>query len=322
MQSMKPLRHGMGKALLPLATLAVFALAHSTAAQVIVNERFDYLDTAAMSANWQMGTAALSLSTANGNPAPSAFHPGTSTSPNIWIGSTFSLTPGDAQPVRLTADIWSAGNPQSSDTVGLRQSGGFEPLFEMGMYRSFDNVQTGPSNVAAISPAQDGIGVRTINIGVDLNAQDWVKMSPNYVGWARWQATFTASNVVTRVDLGIDGTWDLAYTEIGTNSIAPFSELRIHSPALGTGGGFMVDNILLEVVPLDPVMLEVSLSGGAPSLCWPSNAAAFVLEYADHLTPPVDWQPLTNNIAVNGSKWCYTETNSTVLARFYRLAKP
>lgn len=246
----------------PFVALTVIALVNTASAQTIVNEQFNYPDTAAMSVNWQMGSAPLSLSTGagNGNPPPSAFHPGTTTSPNIWIGSTFSLSPSDAHPVRLTADIWSAGNAQTADTVGLRQSGGANPLFEMGMYRSFDNVQTGPSTATLLSPTQDGIGVRTISLGVDLNAQDWVKMRSNYIGWARWQATFTASNLVTRVDLGADGTWDLSYTEFGTNAIAPFSELRIHSPAVGTGGGFRVDNILLEVVPL--ALFDVT-GGGA-----------------------------------------------------------
>lgn len=233
------------------AGLAIFGPGITLRAQPIVNEQFNYPDTAAMSANWQMGTSPLSLSTGlgNGNPPPSAFHLGTSTSPNIWTGSVFSLIPTDTSPVRLMADIYQAGNPLGSSTVGLRQSGGINPLFEMGMYRSFDNVQTGPNSTAILSPTQDGIGVRTINIGIDLNAQDWVKMGPNYTGWARWEATFTTFSVMTRVDLGVDGTWDLSYSETGTTPLAPFSELRIHSPGTAPGFGMRVDNILLEVVP-------------------------------------------------------------------------
>lgn len=250
----------MKKILVLLGGQAVIACVTTASAQVIVNEQFNYPDTAAMSANWQLGTAPLSLDTGFGNPLPSAFHPGTSTSPNIWIGSTFSLIPTDVNPVRLTADIYSDGNAQSANTVGLRQGGGFNPLFEMGMYRFFDNVQTGPNTTGILSPNQDGIGVRTILIGEDLNGQDWVKMGENYVGWARWEATFTELSVVTRVDLGVDGSWDFSYTETGTTPTAAFSQLRIHSPAVGSGGGFRVDNVLLESVP-EPTSVALWLLG-------------------------------------------------------------
>jgi hypothetical protein len=239
----------MKRLLFPIGVLAVVALAQTSSAQVIVNEQFNYATQAALEANWTIGTVALTLDNGVGNAAPSVFHAGTGTSPSLWTGSAFSLTPTDANPVRLTADMLSSGNGQQANTIGLRQSGGINPLFEMGMYRIFDNIQTGPDSAAALSPTEDGIGVRTINIAEDLNLQDWVKMGANYTGWARWEATFTELSVTTRIDLGIDGTWDLSYTETGTTPIAAFSQLRIHSPATSTGGGFHVDNIVLEIVP-------------------------------------------------------------------------
>jgi hypothetical protein len=244
-----------------VAGLMSVALVQQASAQVIVNEQFNYVDQAALQANWTLGTAPLSLDTGFGNPAPSVSHPGTSTSANLWSGSTFSLTPTDANPVRLTADIFSSGNAQQANTVGLRQSGGADPLFEMGMYRFFDNVQTGPNTSAALSPTEDGIGIRTINIGIDLPNQDWVKMGGNYTGWARWEATFTEFSVTTRVDLGITGTWDLSFTETGTTATKAFSQLRIHSPAAHTGGSFGVDNIRLEVIP-EPSTLALGVLGG------------------------------------------------------------
>jgi hypothetical protein len=233
---------------LKLGAIVVAALVQTASAQVIVNEQFNYVNQAALEANWEIGVG-LTLDGGVGNPAPSAAHPGTGTTPNLWIGSTFSLTPTDANPVRLTADIFSSGNALQANTVGLRQSGGVNPLFEMGLYRLFDNVQTGPTTTSALAPVEDGIGIRTINIGIDLPGQDWVKMGEVYTGWARWESTFTELNVTTRVDLGINGIWDLSFTELGTNSIAAFSQLRIHSPAASTGGGFNVDNIVLEIIP-------------------------------------------------------------------------
>ena len=237
------------KSPLRAAALASLILAPSLTAQVIVNETFDYADQAALDANWNLGTSPLSLNTGVGNPSPSVNNPGTSSSPNIWAGSTFSLTPTDANPIRLTGDIISDGLANSVTTIGLRQSGGINPLFEMGLYRSFDNLQTGPNTSEAGSGT--GFGIRTINIGQDLNGQDWVKMGDYYTGSARFEATFTELGVTTRVDLGIDGTWDVSFTETGTTPIGAFGDLRIHAPiatGAGTTGG-IVDNLRLEVIP-------------------------------------------------------------------------
>jgi hypothetical protein len=226
---------------------AVLGLAGNASAQIIVNEQFSYADQTALDANWNLGVNnTLTLSPGGG----SASIGGAGTNPNIWDGTapTFSLTPTDANPIRLTADITAPGNVGSVGTVGLRT--GANPLFEMGLYRSFDNVQTGPDTSTA--GAGTGIGVRTINIGPDLPGQDWVKMGDYFNGTARFEATIGATSVTTRIDLGIDGTWDLSYTEIGTNSIGAFTDLRVHSPVAASplaAGGITVDNIVLEVVP-------------------------------------------------------------------------
>lgn len=250
----------MKSVLFPLSLLAA-ALLPASYAQVVVNEQFNYADQTALAAAWTLGTAPLSLNTTDGNPTPSVTHPGNTTSANIFNG-TFSLTPTDANPVRLTADLLSSGNANQANTIGLRQSGGINPLFEMGMYRSFDNLQSGPSSSDPLAPIQDGIGVRTINIATDLNGQDWVKMGANYTGWARFEATFTELSVTTRIDLGIDGSWDLSYTETGTAPIAAFSQLRVHSPVTSTGGSFVADNIILETIP-EPSSLALFGLGAA-----------------------------------------------------------
>jgi hypothetical protein len=237
----------MKKSLFGMSLFALAFLASNAFGQVIVNEQFNYADQTALDANWNLGANnTLTLNPANGN----ASIAGTGTNPNIWDATSFSLTPTDQNPVRLTADISSLGNAGTVGTVGLRQSGGINPLFEMGLYRVFDNTQTGPDTAATLSPTGTGIGVRTINIGTDLNGQDWVKMGDYYNGSARFEATFTSTSVTTRIDLNIDGTWDLSYTENGPAPIAAFSDLRVHSPAASTAGagGITVDNIVLEVI--------------------------------------------------------------------------
>ena len=242
----------MNQAKLPRVAAALAAAVCSPAlfAQVIVNETFDYADQAALDVNWNFGTSPLTLNTGVGNPSPSVNNPGTTTGANIWAGSTFSLTPTDANPIRLTADIISDGAAGSVTTVGLRT--GANPLYEMGLYRIFDNIQTGPDTSTALTPSGTGFGTRTIALGQDLPGQDWVKMGDYYTGAARFEATFTTFGVTTRVDLGIDGTWDVSFTENGTTATGAFSDLRIHAPATTGAGtsGAIVDNVRLEVLPV------------------------------------------------------------------------
>ena len=243
---MNQLKNRIGATSLAVMFVAALPQAH---AQVYVDEQFNYADQAALDANWNLGTSPLTINSGVGNPAPSGSNPGTTTSPNIWAGSTFSLTPTDANPIRLTGDIISDGAANTVTTIGLRT--GANPLFEMGLYRLFDNVQTGPDTTDVLSPSGTGFGIRTINIGTDLNGQDWTKMGDYYNGSARFEATIFGSSVTTRVDIGIDGTWDAVFTENGTAAIGAFTELRVHAPATTGAGtsGAIVDNLRLEVIP-------------------------------------------------------------------------
>ena len=60
----------------------------------------------------------------------------------------------------------------------------------------------------------------------------------------------------------------------------------------------------LGALTVHGVTIESSLSSGSLSLtCWPTNAADFVLEYTDSLTPPIAWQPVTDGIMTNGARF-------------------
>lgn len=243
------------------ASLAVMFVASSvhTQGQVYVDEQFNYANDTELAQNWTLGTSPLTINSGTGNPAPAVNNPGSSTSPNIWSGSTFSLTPTDANPIRLTGDIISDGAAGTVTTIGLRT--GANPLFEMGLYRLFDNIQTGPDTTEVGTGT--GFGIRTINIGTDLNGQDWTKMGDYYTGSARFEATIFGSSVTTRVDVGIDGTWDAVFTENGTTPIGAFTDLRIHAPATTGAGtsGAIVDNIRLEVIPEPSTFALFGLGG-------------------------------------------------------------
>jgi len=68
------------------------------------------------------------------------------------------------------------------------------------------------------------------------------------------------------------------------------------------------------------VTLQVSMFGGSPTFCWPSNASNVVLEYADDLNPPIAWQVATGNLSTNAAGVCETPTpDPSVPMRFYHL---
>jgi autotransporter-associated beta strand protein len=71
------------------------------------------------------------------------------------------------------------------------------------------------------------------------------------------------------------------------------------------------------------VSLVVGGSAGALTFCWPTNAAAFLPEYTDDLTPPVTWHEVVNGITTNGPNICLTVApDATVKARYYHLRLP
>ena len=235
-------------------------MSNSSIGQIIVNDSFDYADDAALQAVWST-SASLSLNTTNGNPIPSAFHSGEAAI-HQPIGLTFNITPTAASPVLLSADIWSSGGANQRNSVGLRT--GANPLFEMGMYNAFDNIQTGPDTVAALTPTEVGIGVRMLSLGAGgFNGQSWIKFGDNYSGWARWEAIFTDVTTTVRVDLGIDSTWDYEFSSTRATPVAAFSDLRFGGPSglSSTDGAFAVDNIRLEVIP-EPSTIALGLMGG------------------------------------------------------------
>jgi len=233
-----------------LTALAIaFVVSASTAsAQVILDEHFDYADLTALQAVWG-STAGLGLDLAGGNPLPSATHDGSATTHN-WVGNgTFSITPTDLNPIIFTADIYDTGTGNQRNTVGLR--GGPFPLFEMGMYNSFNDPAPG-----------SGEGVRVNSFAGNEN---WHQMGAYTTGWSRWEATFTTYSVTVRVDTGIDSTWDLMWTSTGATATGAFSDVRFGGPsaASSAGGGFAVDNIRLEVITVpEPSTLALGLLGG------------------------------------------------------------
>jgi hypothetical protein len=79
----------------------------------------------------------------------------------------------------------------------------------------------------------------------------------------------------------------------------------------------------LGTLTINGVTVQLGSSGGSASLCWSTNAAAFVLECATNLTPPVTWQAITSDITTNDTTICYTAPpDPAIPSRYYRLHRP
>jgi hypothetical protein len=79
----------------------------------------------------------------------------------------------------------------------------------------------------------------------------------------------------------------------------------------------------LGTLVIQGVTLAFSQSASAPDFCWPTNASAFILEYANDLTEPVQWHPVTTGITTNDANICYSVTPEPGFpARFYHLRLP
>jgi hypothetical protein len=66
----------------------------------------------------------------------------------------------------------------------------------------------------------------------------------------------------------------------------------------------------------------MNAGGNALNLTWPSWADDWTLYTTTNLTPPVNWQPVTNLIQSNGSNFNVTLPISNTGSRFYQLISP
>ncbi len=239
------------KLLFSLGAASLLACLPTFAATVYVNETFDYADTAALSVNWGSPTG-LSLDSAS-----AGAHDGAA-SAHTWTGSSFSIAPTDDEPLVLTADLWYTGTAGQRNTVGLRN--GANPLFEMGFY---NDGTVGANGLAtrvlsfAGSPGWVGLASYT-DLGTGEDASQWIRL----------EATFTSTQLTLTWDFGANGSVDGTYSAPGGafSEGASFTDLRFGGPSAlsSAGGGFLVDNIVLQTVPVpEPASLAFAAIGAA-----------------------------------------------------------
>ncbi len=115
--------------------------------------------------------------------------------------------------------------------------------------------------------------------------------------------------------LTLSGTGGLS----GTPTAAGTFSFTITATDVGNCAGFTAYSLIVNNKP----SITISMSGGSPSFCWPTNNSNAVLESTDSLTPPINWQPATNTISMDGANNCVNlAPEPTVAGRFYRLRIP
>ncbi len=216
--------------------VAGLTLANSLQAQVIVNEDFEsYADTAAMDAKWDnVGTGLGVLVNTNGFTGNSAYHPGGAV--NQWKGSTFSIAPSATHNIVLRGDIFNVSGTDGRQTIGLRVG---TDIFEMGHYNAAPVLQ------------QFGIRVNSIYSGGGTGGYLGFDNATETLGWNRFEAVFTLTEVTVTLDLGIDGTIDHTIVSSGLPGFTAFTDLRFGGPSGNTSAEpAWYDNIYLAVVPV------------------------------------------------------------------------
>jgi hypothetical protein len=68
-------------------------------------------------------------------------------------------------------------------------------------------------------------------------------------------------------------------------------------------------------------LLGVNVSAGSLTFTWPSWANDWVLSSATNLTPPVNWLPVTNNVASGNGQFDVSILMDSAI-RFFRLSAP
>lgn len=238
------------KLYLSIGMVCGLAVAASSYAQVIVNEDFQsYADTAAMDLNWDNLTTGVGvLVSTNGYGGNSAFHPGGAV--NQWKGSTFSIAPSSTQSIILRADIFNLGTADGRNTVGLRVG---SDIFEMGHYNA--------------SPVLQQFGIRVNSIYSNGGTGAWLGFgnATETLGWNRFEAIFTTTEVTVNLDLGIDGIVDYTIVSTGAPGFTAFNDLRFGGPSGNTSTeAAWFDNVYLAVVqvpePTAAALLGLGLS--------------------------------------------------------------
>lgn len=232
-----------------MAMSAAIFPGYSFATTVIVSEDFEsYADTVALGGTWSLGDG--TLDTVSGNPGASMNHPGTGAS--FSGGNTNSLSfsgiyPGVGETLVFSADIYDDGSGTNRrNSAGIRAASGAN-IIEMGMYNSPAHYSY---RTVLFGAGSDGSWVAFDNL---LDDAGQAMTNDPVVGWHRFTAEITNSQVTFSLDLNSDGNINgTAVADIFQNGAFDFDIIRLGGPSdLGSSsGGAKFDNIGLTLEPI------------------------------------------------------------------------
>ncbi len=296
--------HTMRKIALGLSCAAILATASTSFAAigVIVNETFDYANTAAMSAVWAGfdGTLETELDyDLDGIPdefGTFAFHPGGSinamplaapvvASSTEWIKLSVDIFDDDT-----SLDPFFPLNPDNKRmSLGLRDTTVPSNIIELGMYNAVTDAHFAYRAILFGSAGDDpnwaGWDLGTEAVGADPAVP--VNRFRG-AGWHRYSVTITPDTLIFEFDLDRDGTIDGTDTyTIGVES-GPigFNELRFGGPSGITsgGGGVTFDNVVLEIIAAQTALVGDLNSDGFVGI----DDLSIVLANWNQTVPPGD----------------------------------
>ena len=221
------------KLIVLLGLLFAFISAQAQESRVVLHEDFEsFRDTRALKKSWPGGPAQLVTNAPGGGNAAS--HDGNGMNRH----SGFFLFPDATHNVVLTADFFDfATNLDQNVTVSLNSEKGTE------------SVAMGLRGVHCYAARVNGFAAKT-------NWFPFKRGQLPVVGWHRFKATISLSNVVVTLDLGGRGLEDRTIT-IPLDAAPPtFTQLRFggYAKAPIPGGTVLVDNLKLELVSIPAVL--------------------------------------------------------------------
>jgi hypothetical protein len=204
--------------------------------RTILYEDFQsYTNTQALKRIWGGGTGELLTDSPGGGNA--VIHDGGEM--NKYGG--FSVTPDEMHNIVLTGDFYDfATNTEKRVTVCLRNQSGSEVSFGL----------NGPAPYV----------LRVVGFGSTTNWVSFHRGQRAVEGWHRFRAVISTTNIFATLDLKRDGKIDRK-VNLELDSLPPkLTQLRIGglSNRPSHGGPVLIDNIKLEVVPVEAIVAKVA----------------------------------------------------------------
>ena len=216
------------------------------------------------------------------------------------------------------------GDPDAGQSLSYGVSGLPAGIIFDGPSRTFSGTPTAIGTNSVLVTATDN-GTPTLNTNDTFRIV--VNQAPLAISANNTNRPYGGANpIFTGTLVGVTNSDNLTvtFTTVATPGSPPGDYLItpiLQDPNARLGNySVITNNGMLSVLG---VTLEFNAAAGSPTLCWPTAAAAFLLEYTDDLAPPVIWHETTSGMTTNGPNICLAVApEATVPSRFYRLRLP